>query len=144
MAKLSHIDDKGNAHMVDVSEKDVTSRTAVARGSVWMQAETLTMIREGLAKKGDVIGTAALLGGNESTTVHTTEPIELLMLDHELVAPFVADHATMVSTTATVMLPASSKTLVRAIAGEPSANAGPTPAVDVRATMRMTVPLTDT
>ncbi|NNF79150.1 MAG: cyclic pyranopterin monophosphate synthase MoaC, partial [Rhizobiales bacterium] len=62
MAKLSHIDDKGNAHMVDVSEKEVTSRTAVAKGSVWMQAETLTMIREGLAKKGDVIGTARIAG----------------------------------------------------------------------------------
>ncbi|MCP5082750.1 MAG: cyclic pyranopterin monophosphate synthase MoaC [Alphaproteobacteria bacterium] len=75
MAKLSHIDDKGNAHMVDVSEKDVTSRTAVAKGSVWMQAETLTMIREGLAKKGDVIGTARIAGIMAAKKTHDLIPL---------------------------------------------------------------------
>ena len=75
MAKLSHIDDKGNAHMVDVSEKDVTSRVAVAKGSVWMQAETLTMIREGLAKKGDVIGTARIAGIMAAKKTHDLIPL---------------------------------------------------------------------
>ncbi len=75
MAKLSHIDDKGNAHMVDVSEKEVTSRTAVAKGSVWMQAETLTMIREGLAKKGDVIGTARIAGIMAAKKTHDLIPL---------------------------------------------------------------------
>lgn len=75
MAKLSHIDDKGNAHMVDVSDKEVTSRTAVAKGSVWMQPETLTMIREGLAKKGDVIGTARIAGIMAAKKTHDLIPL---------------------------------------------------------------------
>ena len=79
MAGLSHIDEKGNAHMVDVSEKDVTSRTAVAKGSVWLQPETLTMIREGLAKKGDVIGTARIAGIMAAKRTH-----ELIPLCHPL------------------------------------------------------------
>ncbi len=79
MAGLSHIDEKGNAHMVDVSGKDVTSRTAVAKGSVWMRAETLAMIREGLAKKGDVIGTARIAGIMAAKRTH-----ELIPLCHPL------------------------------------------------------------
>lgn len=79
MAKLSHIDEKGNAHMVDVSEKVITSRTAVAKGSVWMEPETLTMIREGLAKKGDVIGTARIAGIMAAKRTH-----ELIPLCHPL------------------------------------------------------------
>lgn len=79
MAGLSHIDEKGNAHMVDVSEKDVTSRTAVAKGSIWLQPETLTMIREGLAKKGDVIGTARIAGIMAAKRTH-----ELIPLCHPL------------------------------------------------------------
>ncbi len=59
---LTHFDARGNAHMVDVSAKPVTDRIAVARGSVIMQAETLALIREGRAKKGDVLGVARLAG----------------------------------------------------------------------------------
>lgn len=62
MAKLTHFDDKGAAHMVDVSEKPVTSRVAVARGRVLMTPETLAMIDEGRAKKGDVLAVARLAG----------------------------------------------------------------------------------
>lgn len=79
MAKLSHIDDQGNAHMVDVSEKDVTSRTAVAKGSVFMQADTLKMIDQGLAKKGDVIATARIAGIMAAKRTH-----ELIPLCHPL------------------------------------------------------------
>ena len=59
---LTHFDAKGDAHMVDVSEKDVTSRTATARGAVEMAPETLALVVEGRAKKGDVLAVARLAG----------------------------------------------------------------------------------
>ena len=59
---LSHFDDKGLAHMVDVSAKAVTDRVAVAEGFVRMTAETLALITEGRAKKGDVLAVARLAG----------------------------------------------------------------------------------
>ncbi len=59
---LTHLDAAGAANMVDVSEKAVTSRIARAEGRVVMLPETLRLIREGDAKKGDVIGTARLAG----------------------------------------------------------------------------------
>ena len=62
MSKLSHLDAQGQAHMVDVSSKDVTTRSATARGRVLMLAETLVLLREGLAKKGDVLATARIAG----------------------------------------------------------------------------------
>jgi cyclic pyranopterin monophosphate synthase len=62
MSKLTHLDAMGNAHMVDVSEKHVTSRSATARGRVLMLVETLAMITGGTAKKGDVLATARLAG----------------------------------------------------------------------------------
>ena len=62
MAGLTHFDGKGDAHMVDVSEKDITSRIAVASGAVRMAPQTLAMITEGRAKKGDVMGVARLAG----------------------------------------------------------------------------------
>lgn len=62
MSGLSHFDDKGQAHMVDVSAKPVTDRVAVAEGVVRMSAETLALITEGRAKKGDVLSVARLAG----------------------------------------------------------------------------------
>jgi len=59
---LSHFDDQGHAHMVDVSDKPVTDRVAVAVGAVRMTAETLTLITEGRARKGDVLSVARLAG----------------------------------------------------------------------------------
>ena len=59
---LTHFDAEGRAHMVDVSEKAVTDRIAVARGAVRMLPETLALITEGRAKKGDVLGIARLAG----------------------------------------------------------------------------------
>jgi cyclic pyranopterin phosphate synthase len=59
---LTHIDAKGEAHMVDVSAKDATERVAVAEGFVVMSAETLKLIVDGNAKKGDVLGTARIAG----------------------------------------------------------------------------------
>jgi cyclic pyranopterin phosphate synthase len=60
--KLSHISASGEAHMVDVGDKNETVRVASAEGYVRMQAETLRIIREGDSKKGDVIGTARIAG----------------------------------------------------------------------------------
>ena len=59
---LTHFDGEGNAHMVDVSAKAVTDRVAVAEARVVMAAETLALITEGRAKKGDVLGVARLAG----------------------------------------------------------------------------------
>lgn len=62
MSKLTHLDDDGNAVMVDVSDKDATRRTATAKGSVFMAPETMALIREGGVKKGDVLSVAQLAG----------------------------------------------------------------------------------
>jgi cyclic pyranopterin monophosphate synthase len=59
---FTHFDPAGNAVMVDVSEKSETERTATARGSVSMLPETLRMIADGTAKKGDVLAVAQLAG----------------------------------------------------------------------------------
>ena len=59
---LSHLDERGQAHMVDVGDKPVTRREAVARGWVVMQPETLLRIQEGGLPKGDVLATARLAG----------------------------------------------------------------------------------
>ncbi|MEM8591334.1 MAG: cyclic pyranopterin monophosphate synthase MoaC [Pseudomonadota bacterium] len=59
---LSHFDKAGAAHMVDVSDKDVTDRIARAEAYVHMAKETLAHVIDGTAKKGDVIGTARLAG----------------------------------------------------------------------------------
>ncbi|WP_428644943.1 cyclic pyranopterin monophosphate synthase MoaC [Roseibium sp.] len=78
-AKLTHLDEGGAANMVDVSSKDVSSRIAVARGSVTMRPETLELIQSGNAKKGDVIGTARIAGILAAKRTH-----ELIPLCHPL------------------------------------------------------------
>ncbi|WP_226553273.1 cyclic pyranopterin monophosphate synthase MoaC [Celeribacter naphthalenivorans] len=62
MAELTHFDGDGNAHMVDVSGKAVTDRLATAESAVKMTPETLALVTEGTAKKGDVLGVARLAG----------------------------------------------------------------------------------
>jgi cyclic pyranopterin phosphate synthase len=62
MSGLSHFDQDGNAHMVDVSDKDVTDRIATAEGWIKMAPATYEIIAQGRAKKGDVIGVARLAG----------------------------------------------------------------------------------
>ena len=62
MAELTHLDSKGRARMVDVSAKDVTVRLAIASGRVTMQPETLRLIADGSAPKGDVLAAARLAG----------------------------------------------------------------------------------
>jgi cyclic pyranopterin monophosphate synthase len=62
MRRLTHFDAEGRPTMVDVGGKDVTERTAIARGAVVMAPETLAMIEDGRAAKGDVLAVARLAG----------------------------------------------------------------------------------
>ena len=62
MSRLTHLDEQGNANMVDVSEKAVTSREATACAEVLMTPETLQLITEGGHKKGDVLAVARIAG----------------------------------------------------------------------------------
>ncbi|MEX0956031.1 MAG: cyclic pyranopterin monophosphate synthase MoaC [Rhizobiaceae bacterium] len=78
-ATLTHISGSGEAHMVDVGEKDVTERAARAEGCVSMRADTLETILAGNAKKGDVLGTARIAGIMAAKKTH-----ELIPLCHPL------------------------------------------------------------
>ncbi|MFW5432455.1 MAG: cyclic pyranopterin monophosphate synthase MoaC [Methylophilaceae bacterium] len=60
MAKLTHFDNHGQAHMVDVGDKASTRRIAIASGKISMRPSTLTLIQSGDAKKGDVLGIARI------------------------------------------------------------------------------------
>jgi len=62
MSKLTHFNSEGDAHMVDVGNKDASHRVAVAAGTITMQAETLALIESGGHKKGDVLGIARVAG----------------------------------------------------------------------------------
>jgi cyclic pyranopterin phosphate synthase len=78
-ARLSHLNAKGEARMVDVSAKDVTSRTARAEGFVSMAPATLALILSGNAPKGDVLATARIAGIMAAKRTH-----ELIPLCHPL------------------------------------------------------------
>ena len=77
--RLTHIGASGEARMVDVGAKAETERTAIAEGSVTMQPETLQMILDGNAKKGDVLGAARIAGIMAAKKTH-----ELIPLCHPL------------------------------------------------------------
>jgi cyclic pyranopterin phosphate synthase len=77
--RLSHLNDKGEARMVDVSGKEVTSRTAHAEGFVAMAPETLELILSGRVPKGDVLATARIAGIMAAKRTH-----ELIPLCHAL------------------------------------------------------------
>jgi len=79
MNRLTHLDATGNAHMVDVSDKHVTSRSATAKAQVLMLPETLALILSGQAKKGDVLATARIAGIMAAKKTH-----ELIPLCHPL------------------------------------------------------------
>ena len=80
MSELTHFNETGEAHMVDVSAKDATHRIAVAEGTIRMQAGTLSLIMEGGHKKGDVLGIARVAG-----IMATKKTAELIPLCHPLV-----------------------------------------------------------
>ena len=73
--KLTHIDESGNANMVDVGDKDIVKRTAEASGKIYLSKETLKLIEENNIKKGDVISVARIAGIMGAK--HTSELIPL-------------------------------------------------------------------
>jgi cyclic pyranopterin phosphate synthase len=81
---LSHLDETGRAHMVDVGEKPDTERSAIAKGEVLMKLTTLEQIREGNAKKGDVLTVAQIAG-----IMAAKRTAELIPLSHPLSVSFI-------------------------------------------------------
>lgn len=105
---LTHFDAKGDAQMVDVSDKAETTRIAVARGAVEMQPETLALISEGRAKKGDVLAVARLAG-----IMAAKRTAELIPLCHPLPLSSVTLELTCVPETSRVEIEARVKTTGR-------------------------------
>jgi cyclic pyranopterin phosphate synthase len=105
MAGLTHFDGKGDAHMVDVSDKAITARIAVAEGHVRMAPATYQTIAEGRAKKGDVLAVARLAGimGAKKTP-------DLIPLCHPLPVTKVAVEMTLDATLPGVRIEATVKT----------------------------------
>ena len=62
MTKLTHVDEQGNARMVDVADKPITDRLAIAEGWITIGAEAMALVLSRTAKKGDVLATAQLAG----------------------------------------------------------------------------------
>lgn len=85
MSELTHFNQQGEAHMVDVGAKDVTHRVGVAVGRIVMEPETLSMIEAGNHKKGDVLGIARIAGIMGAKKTH-----ELIPLCHPLAITKVA------------------------------------------------------
>jgi len=79
MTKLTHFNQSGEAHMVDVGEKTITQRTAITEGYIEMLPETLTLITQGKHKKGDVFGIARIAG-----IMASKKTAELIPLCHPL------------------------------------------------------------
>lgn len=79
MSELTHFDEHGRAHMVDVGAKDVTDRVAVASGRVTMEPATLQLVIDGTAGKGDVLGVAEIAG-----IMGTKRTSDLIPLCHPL------------------------------------------------------------
>ena len=90
MSQFSHFDKRGQAHMVDVGAKPETQRMARASGSIYMQAQTLQLILQGDAKKGDVLGIAriAAIQGSKKTSdlIPLCHPISLTSVSVEFEA----------------------------------------------------------
>ena len=86
--QLNHFNQRGEAHMVDVGDKNVTQRRAVAEGSIQMQAETLQRIIQGEHKKGDVLGVARVAGvmaaKKTPDLVPLCHPLQLTHVDIQL------------------------------------------------------------
>ncbi|MGC6453833.1 MAG: cyclic pyranopterin monophosphate synthase MoaC [Candidatus Puniceispirillaceae bacterium] len=102
MADLTHFDADGKAHMVNVGDKPVTDRVAVARGEISMAAETLAKIEEGGFGKGDVLGVARLAGIMGAKQTASLIPLcHPLGLDHVSVELELDQHLPGVRITAT-------------------------------------------
>ena len=102
---LTHFDAKGDAHMVDVSDKAVTSRIATAEAHIRMAQATYDIIAEGKAKKGDVLGVARLAG-----IMGAKKTADLIPLCHPLPITKVAVELTLDPTLPGVQIEATVKT----------------------------------
>ena len=103
MSRLTHLDAAGNAHMVDVSDKDVTHRVASARAVVRMQPETLSLILTGKAKKGDVLATARIAGIMAAKKTHDLIPLCHPLMISKVSVDFAPDtSSSLIEVTATV------------------------------------------
>ena len=105
MTPLSHFDDQGRAHMVDVSDKESSPREAIAEGRVRMLPETLALVTAGTAKKGDVLGVARLAG-----IMAAKRTADLIPLCHPLALTKVSLDLTPDSTLPGVRITASVRT----------------------------------
>jgi cyclic pyranopterin phosphate synthase len=85
MSKLTHFNQSGEAHMVDIADKQSTARRALAAGRIVMQAETLELIQQGKHKKGDVLGVARIAG-----IMATKRTADLVPMCHPLALTHVA------------------------------------------------------
>jgi cyclic pyranopterin phosphate synthase len=98
MTKLTHFNDAGAAHMVDVGDKSATHRRAVAEGRIVMQPETLTLIQQVGHKKGDVLGVARIAGimaaKKTAELIPLCHPLALSHIDIAL-EPVAAEHAVL-------------------------------------------------
>ena len=101
MSKLSHLNEHGEAHMVDVSEKSVTTRVATAKARVMAAAETINIITSGTAKKGDVLATARIAGimaaKKTSDLIPLCHPLLIakVMVDFEMAETYIDVEATV-------------------------------------------------
>jgi cyclic pyranopterin phosphate synthase len=107
MSSLTHFDDQGQAHMVDVAAKASTHRIGIARGQIEMLPATLALIQSGTAKKGDVLGIARIAGimaaKKTSDLIPLCHPLALTRVAVEFeVAPPDARGVGCVACTATV------------------------------------------
>ncbi|GAB4476083.1 MAG: cyclic pyranopterin monophosphate synthase MoaC [Anaerolineae bacterium] len=105
MSELSHIDETGRARMVDVGHKPETERTAIARGHVAMQPETLRLIKAGALKKGDVLTTAQIAG-----VMAAKRTADLIPLCHPLMLTHVDVTFTLDEEASRVLIEASART----------------------------------
>ena len=104
--KLTHLDEHGRAHMVDVGAKPDTERIAIAKGEVHMKSETLELIRAGEIKKGDVLTVAQIAGISASKRTS-----ELIPLCHPLPLTKVDVDLALDATLPGVVITATAKTI---------------------------------
>ncbi len=103
MTKLSHLNDKGEARMVDVSTKSIQVREAIARGEIRLQAATLKLIESNSIAKGNVLGTARLAGimaaKRTADLIPLCHPLSISHCEVDFQIPPTGDKITITATT---------------------------------------------
>jgi len=118
MTRLTHLDEKGAARMVDVGGKEVTAREATAKGRVLMTTETLAMIEGGTVKKGDVFAAARIAGIMAAKKTHELIPLCHPLLISAVSIEFKTDReASGVEVTATVKVDGKTGVEMEALTG---------------------------